>query len=180
MVSSVQREECQALVEAAIDAAGDSERLPVAAVERCFGSVDALGAIAYSRAARILMREMTNGLAEPGPWLTRWERAVRRVVAAVRRRPGLARLTLTESEAGSEAVRERRMVYRRQFIAVLEREYARDRDPADLPELHVELLAGAVYRAYVAEAVSGRLTDPRADVVPKLVNVIAILEPLPA
>ena len=72
------------------------------------------------------------------------------------------------------------MVYRREFIDVLEAEYVRDRDPAELPDLHVELLAGAVYRAYVAEAIAGRLTDPRVDVVPKLVNVIAILEPVPA
>jgi hypothetical protein len=36
------------------------------------------------------------------------------------------------------------------------------------------------YRAYIAEAAAGRLTDPRGDVVPRLVNVMAILEPVPA
>ena len=178
MVWSVQHEDCQALVEAVIDTAGDTERIPAAAIERHFGSADELAAAAYCRAAQILMDEMTQGLAGPGPWLARWERAVRAVVAAVRRRPGLAHLTLTEAEADSEAIREHRMVYRREFIDVLESEYARDRDADELPELHVELLAGAVYRAYVAEAAAGRLTDPRADVVPRLVNVIAILEPV--
>jgi AcrR family transcriptional regulator len=180
VVSSLQHEDCQALVEAAIDAAGDTARIPPAAIERCFGSADELAAAAYSRAAQLLMSEMTEGLAESGPWLVRWERAVRAVVAAVRLRPGLAHLTLNESEAGSDEIRERRMLYRREFIDLLEAEYTRDRDPAEVPELHVELLAGAVYRAYVAEAVAGRLTDPRADVVPKLVNVIALLEPVPA
>jgi hypothetical protein len=72
------------------------------------------------------------------------------------------------------------MLYRRQFIAMLEEEYGRDRDPADVPEVHIELLAGAVYRAYVAEAAAGRLLDPSVDVVPRLVNVIALLEPVPA
>jgi hypothetical protein len=41
-------------------------------------------------------------------------------------------------------------------------------------------MAGVAYRAYIAEAAAGRLTDPRADVVPRLVNVMAILEPVPA
>jgi hypothetical protein len=167
-------------VEAAIDAAGDTGHLRAADIERCFGSAEELNAAAYCHAARLLMREMTNALAGAGPWLLRWERAVRAVVAAVRRRPGLAQLTLTEGDASTDAIRERRMLYRREFIEVLESEYLRDRDPGELPELHVELLAGAAYRAYLAEAVAGRLTDPRADVVPRLVNVIAILEPVPA
>jgi hypothetical protein len=180
VVASVQHWDCHALVEAVIDAAGDTERIPVDDIERCFGSVDELEVAAYCHAARVLMEEMTNGLEGPGAWLDRWERAVRAVVAAVRRRPGLAHFTLTESEATSDAMRERRMVYRREFIDVLEAEYVRGRDPAELPDLHVELLAGAVYRAYVTEAIAGRLTDPRVDVVPKLVNVSAILEPVPA
>jgi len=180
LVSSAQHEDCQALVEAVIDAAGDSERLPAADIERCFGSVEELDAAAYDHAAAVLMDEMARGLAGPGPWLARWERAVRAVVAAMRRRPGLAELTLTESEGRSDLVREHRMAYRRQFIDVLETEYVRNRDPAELPQLHVELLAGAVYRAYVTEAVAGRLTDPHVDVVPRLVNVIEILEPVPA
>jgi hypothetical protein len=120
------------------------------------------------------MGEMATGLATSGPWLVRWERAVRAVVAAVRARPGLARLTLCEPD--SDAIRERRMRYRRTFIDVLEAEFS---DP-ELPELHAEMLAGAIYRAYVAEAEAGRLTDPDVDVVPRLVSVIAILEPVPA
>jgi len=180
MVSPVQPADYQALVEAAIDAAGDAAHIPAVDVERCFGAAANLDAAAYSQAARILMREMVNGLAGPGPWLTRWERAIRGVVGAMRRRPGLAHVTLNESETTSEAVRERRMLYRRQFIAMLEEEYGRDRDPADVPEVHIELLAGAVYRAYVAEAAAGRLLDPSVDVVPRLVNVIALLEPVPA
>ena len=180
MVSSGQHRDCQALVEAVIDAAGDTKRIPAADIERCFGSADKLAAAAYSRAATILMGEMQAGLAGPGTWLVRWERAVRAVVGAMRRRPGLAHVTLTESEACTDFMRERRMLYRDQFIEVLESEYARDRDPSELPDLHVEVLAGALYRAYVVEAAAGRLTDPRIDVVPRLVNVIAILEPVPA
>jgi hypothetical protein len=180
MVSSVKHRDCQALVEAAIDAAGATEQLPPADVERCFGSAEELGGTAYHHAARMLIGEMTNALAAPGTWLVRWEGAVRAVVAAVRRRPGLARLTLTEGDAGSDAIQERRMLYRREFIEVLKSEYLRAHDPEELPELHVELLAGAAYRAFVAEAVAGRLTDPQADVVARLVNVIAILEPVPA
>lgn len=163
MLWSVHQEMNQALVEAAIDAAGDGERLP-----------DDLLAAAYCRAAEILMGEMATGLATSGPWPARWERAVRAVVAAMRARPGLARLTLCEPH--SETISEHRMGYRRAFIDVLESEFS---DP-ELPELHAEVLAGAIYRAYVAEAEAGRLTDPNVDVVPKLVNVIAILEPVPA
>jgi hypothetical protein len=163
MLWSAQDEMTQALVEAAIDAAGDGESLP-----------DDLLVAAYCRAAEILMDEMAAGLDTPGAWPVRWERAVGAVVAAVRARPGLARLTLCEPH--SETIREHRMGYRRAFIDVLECEFS---DP-ELPELHAEVLAGAIYRAYVAEAEAGRLTDPDVDVVPKLVNVIAILEPAPA
>jgi hypothetical protein len=176
-MSSAQSDECLALVEAFIDRAPP---LAADAVERCWGSADELAVAAYSHAAGLLLAEMTNGLAGPGPWLVRWERAVRAVVAAVRRRPGLARLTLSEAEARSDAIRDRRMLYRRQCIDVLSSAYVRDREPEDLPDLQVELIAGAAYRAYVAEAAAGRLTDPHADVVPRLVNVIALLEPVPA
>ena len=155
------------LAEAFIDAAGDAGSAPHAA--------DALIVAAYCRAAETLLETMSTALAGPGPWLDRWERAVRAVVAAVRTRPGLARLALTEPE--SAAIRERRMRYRHAYIDVFAAEYARGRDPEELPGLHVELVAGAAYRAYVAETRAGRLTDPQADVVPRLVSVMAILEP---
>ena len=170
VLSSGQNGDRLTLVEAFIDAAGEP-----GAIQR---ADDELAVAAYCRAADLMMDAMTEGLAGPGPGLVRWERAVRAVVAAVRRRPGLAHLTLTEAD--SDAIRERRMGYRRRYIDVFAAEYARGRDPAEVPEVHVELLAGAAYRAYVAEAAAGRLTDPRVDVVPRLVNVIAILEPVPA
>jgi AcrR family transcriptional regulator len=180
VVSSLQHGDCQALVEAVIDAAGDTERISPSDIAHCFGSADELVAAAYSQAARILLDRMTEGLTGPGPWLTRWERAVRAVVSTIRRRPGLAGLTLSELEGRSDAIRDRSLVFRREYIDVLASEYARERAFADVPDLHVELMAGAAYRAYVAEAVAGRLTDPRVDVVPKLVNVIAMLEPVAA
>jgi hypothetical protein len=179
LVGSVQHKERLALVEAVIDAAGDTDQIPASEVERCFGSAEELAAAAYSRAARLLLDAMSDGLAGPGPWLTRWERTVRTVVGAMRRRPGLAQITLSEQATCSDAIRERKMLYRRECIDVLTSAYARDRE-GDVPDLHVEVMAGAAYRAYVAEAAAGRLTDPDADVVPKLVNVLAVLEPVPA
>jgi hypothetical protein len=77
-------------------------------------------------------------------------------------------------------MRDLRMVHRRRFIDALASAFERDRDPDELPALHAELMAGVAYRAYVAEAAAGRLTDPRADVVPRLVHVMTILEPVPA
>jgi hypothetical protein len=180
MVGSVEHEERLALVEAVIDAAGDTDQIPASEIERCFGSAEELGAAAYSRAARLLLDAMSEGLAGPGPWLTRWERTVRSVVGAMRRRPGLAQITLSEQETCSDAIRERKMLYRRECIDVLSAAYARDREPGDVPDVHVEVMTGAAYRAYVAEAAAGRLTDPDADVVPKLVSVLAVLEPVPA
>ena len=178
MVGSVQHGDCQALVDAFIDGAPS---VAEDAVERCWGSADELAATAYSHAARLLLVEMATGLDDgPGPWLVRWERAVRAVVAAMRRRPGLAHITLSEQDACSDAIRERRMVYRRQCIDLLTSAYVRDRDVDHVPDLHVELIAGVAYRAYVTEAAAGRLVDPRADVVPRLVNAVAILEPVPA
>src|SRR5262245_990301 len=174
---SGQHDEGLALVEAFIDGAPP---LDADAVERCWGSPDELAVAAYSHASRVLVEEMTTGLDGPGPFLVRWERAVRAVVGAMRRRPGLAHITLSEQEACSDAIRERRMVYRRRVIDVLASAYERDRDADDLPDLHAELMAGVAYRAYVAEAAAGRLTDPHVDVVPTLVNAMAILEPVPA
>jgi hypothetical protein len=178
VVSSVQHGDCQALVDAFIDG---EPPLAADAIGRCWGSADELAATAYSHAARLLLGEMANGLDDgPGPWLVRWERAVRAVVAAMRRRPGLADITLSEQAAGSDAICERRMLYRRQCIDLLTSAYVRDREADDTPDLHVELIAGVAYRAYVAEAAAGRLTDPHADVVPRLVSAVAILEPVPA
>jgi len=174
---SGQHDESLALVEAFIDG---EPPLEDAAVERCWGSIDELAVAAYSHAARMLLEEMAAGLAGPGPWLARWERAVRAVVGAMRGRPGLARIALSEHVACSEAIRGRRMIYRRRCIDLLASAYERDRDPEELPDLHAELMAGVAYRAYIAEAAAGRLTDPRADPVPRLVNVMAILEPVPA
>ena len=82
MVSSVQHGDCQALVEAVIDAAGDTQRIPVDDIERCFGSVDELAVAAYCHAARVLHGGDDERARRAGPWLDRWERAVRAVVAA--------------------------------------------------------------------------------------------------
>lgn len=192
MISSAQHNDCLGLVDAVIDAAGDEERSTLdteklvrragarAHIERCWGSTEELAAAAYCHAARMLFETMAAALAAPGPWLDRWEAGVRDVVELVRRRPGLARLALVETEGGLDVIRERRMLYRRQFIDLLRTEYVRGRETRELPELHLELLAGAVYRAFHREAVAGRLTREDVDVVPRLVDVMAILEPVAA
>ena len=169
MVGSVQHGDCQALVDAFIDGATSTDG---EAVERCWGSADELAATAYSHAARLLLVEMATGLDDgPGPWLVRWERAVRAVVTADAQTPGAGAHHAQRAGRGlGRDPRAQDASTGASASTCSTSEYVRDRDPDHVPDLHVELIAGAVYRAYVAEAVAGRLTDPRADVVPRLVT----------
>ena len=170
---TAQHEACLGrLVEAVIDAAGDDGHATLTTDEE-------LAAAAYSHAAGLLLETMASALAGGGSWPDRWEAAVRDVVELMRRRPGLARLALVETEGSVDAIRERRMLHRHRFIELLRVERARGEEP-ELSDVHLELMAGAVYRAFHDEAISGRLMSDRADVVPRLVAVMAIVEPVAA
>lgn len=188
-----QRETSAQLVEALIDAVAHVEPLalsavgvaaraglPADAVERSWGSLEELLGAAYSRAARALNEAMAEALRGSGSWLSRWEAAVCAAVSLMRRRPGIARLVFIESESGPPSIRQRRDLHRRDFVELFASAYARDGQVANLPDLHVELAAGAAYRAFHEEAAAGRLTSGCAEAAPRLVDAMAIFQPLAA
>ncbi|HET8537024.1 MAG TPA: hypothetical protein VFL73_07570 [Solirubrobacteraceae bacterium] len=159
------------LIESVIDAVADVE--PEAFDAELIGA-------AYSRAARSLHDTMAAALAGNGPWLTRWEAAVCASLELMRRRPGIARLVFVESESGLPTIRERRELHRRDFVELFASEYGRDGQLQDLPLLQVELVAGAAYRAFHEEAVAGRLTAAPAQAIPRLIDAMAVFQPVPA
>jgi AcrR family transcriptional regulator len=188
-----ERENCLRLVEALIDVVADVEPARVTtgdvetravlapgAVERCWGSIDELVGAAYSRAARLLHDTMAAALGSAGPWRPRWEAAVRASLALMGRRPGIARLLFIESEGPLPAIRERRELHRREFVELFAIQYARDGQSGDVPALHVELAAGAAYRAFHEEAMAGRLTAGCGEAVPRLIDAMAIFQPVAA
>jgi len=181
------------LVESLIDAVADvgletleaddvaaRSGIPAAELERFCGSLEELIGAAYSRAARALHDTMAAALASDGPWLARWEAAVRASLELMQERPGIARLVFVESEAGLPTIRERRELHRRDFVELFAWEYSRNGRLHSLPRLHGELVAGAAYRAFHEEAVAGRLTAAPAQSAPRLVDAMAMFEPVPA
>jgi hypothetical protein len=153
--------------------------LEVTEAQRHYRSAVACLLAAYDELTNELIVAYDEAFATASSWQDGLRAGNAGLLARLARRPAEARLLFVEILRGDERLRRRRDEARRRSAALLAAEHQRRRGLEDLPEIHFELLQGAMFQMIAAEVVAGRTGDVE-HLAPDLLTLLEVFEPIAA
>jgi AcrR family transcriptional regulator len=150
-----------------------------ATAKRHYSSAEECLVAAYEEAAGDFFDAFANAFTAARSWPERLHRSADAVMALVRSRPQAARFCVVEvTRSSSGALRQRDIVMRGRYVAVLTDQYEREIGDDELPALRFEVMIGAGRHAVGRGLETGRVAA--RDVDRELHELIGTFEPVPA